>query len=80
MPTTSASAEFLYFRTASGTLSGEQLSTVKTVGTLMQPFMKSVPLCCGSLSVNVKKGLLGAAAEHAAPSSSSDRLLKVSSD
>lgn len=27
-----------------------------------------------------KKGLLGAAAEHAAPSSSSDRLLKVSSD
>lgn len=42
--------------------SGEPPSTVKTEGTLTQPFVKSVPLCCGSFSVNVqgkKKGFRG---------------------
>lgn len=54
--------------------SGEPPSTVKTEGTLTQPFVKSVPLCCGSFSVNVqgrKKKAFGAAAEDFALSSSS---------
>lgn len=36
--------------------SRELPSTVKTVGTLTQPFVKSLPLCCGSFSVNVQGG------------------------
>lgn len=53
--------------------SGEPPSTVKTVGTLTQPFVKSVPLCCGSFSVNVQGGekAFRAAAEDFALSLSS---------
>lgn len=62
--------------------SGEPPSTVKTEGTLTQPFVKSVPLCCGSFPVNVQGGggkAFGAAAEDFAPSSSSSSDSEVSS-